>query len=93
MISLLVNLALTYFTLKFVLWLYNSIKETNESESLIINKSEEKNGPKPLNLPPDAKINLPKYNINRIKDTNFKNLLVEDKPKRKNHIRVSVNYM
>jgi hypothetical protein len=93
MISLVVNLALTYFALKFVLWLYGLLKDKDDSQLLIINKSDEKIDPKPLNLPPDPKINLSLDNINNIKDTNFKNLLVKSKSKRKNHITVSVNYV
>jgi hypothetical protein len=93
MISLLVNLVLTYFALKFVLWIYGFLKEKDSSQQLIINKSDEKIDPKPLNLPPDPKINLSLDNINKIKDTNFKNLLVKSKPKRKNHITVSVSYV
>jgi hypothetical protein len=93
MISLVVNLALTYFAFKFVLWLYGFFKDKDSSQLLIINKSDEKIDPKPLDLPPDPKINLSLDNINKIKDTNFKNLLVKHKPKRKNHLVVSVNYV
>lgn len=92
MISILVTLALTYFSLKFVLWLYGFIKD-KEEPNLLINNSEEKNDTKPLNLPPDPKVNLSLKNINRTNDTNFNNLLIKKTKLRRNHISVSVNYM
>jgi len=92
MVSLVVNLILTYFALKFVLWLYGFVKDKEETK-LLINNSEEKIDPKPLNLPSDPKINLSLKNINRTNDTHFNNLLVKKTKLRKNHISVSVNYM
>lgn len=91
MLSLVVNLILTYFTLKFVLWLYGFIKD-DQQQTLLINNSKEKIDPKPLNLPPDPKISLKLSNINRIKDTNFKNLLVKNNKQTRNHLTVSVTY-
>lgn len=92
MISLLVNLVLTYFALRFFLWLYDFSKDEPKQQTLLINDSKEKIEPKPLNLPPDPKISLKLSNINRIKDTNFKNLLVKNNKQTRNHLTVSVTY-
>lgn len=92
MISLLVNLVLTYFALGFFLWLYDFSKDEPKEQTLLINDSKEKIEPKPLNLPPDAKITLLKKNINKIKDTNFKNLLVKENKITKRHLSISVSY-
>jgi hypothetical protein len=92
MISLVTNLVLTYFTLKFFLWLYDFSKDEPKQETSLINDFKEKIEPKPLNLPPDTKITLLRKNINRIKDTNFKNLLAKQKKIKKHHLSISVNY-
>ena len=93
MISLIVTLALTYFAFKFVLWLYGAFKDKEDAPILLINNSEEKIDPKPLNLPPDPKVKLSLKDINNSNDTNFKNLLVKKGKLRRNHISVSVSYV
>lgn len=92
MISLLVNLILTYFTLRFFLWLYDFSKDEPNQQTLLINDFKEKIEPKPLNLPPDTKITLLKKDITRIRDTKFKNLLVKENKTKKRHLSVSVSY-
>jgi hypothetical protein len=92
MISLLVNLALIYFSFKFVLWLYGFTRDKEEPQ-LLINNIEQKIDPKPLILPPDPKINLSLDNIDKMKDTNFKNLLAKEARKiRRKHLSIRVNY-
>lgn len=92
MISIFVSIALTYFSLRLILWMFNLSKD-KEDPQIIVNFPDEKIVPKPLNLPPDPKVQLSLKDINNSNDTNFKNLLVKKNKLRRNHITVSVNYM
>lgn len=94
MISLIVNIILTYFTFRFVLWLFNLNKDnTEDQQSMLIENSQQKIDLEPLILPPDPKINLSLDNINSSNDTNIKNILLEKETKiKRKHITVRVNY-
>lgn len=91
MISIFMSIALTYFSLKLILWMFNLSKD-KENQQIIINFPDEKIDPKPLILSPDPKVKLSLKDINNSNDTNFKNLLVKKNKLRRNHITVSVNY-
>jgi ABC-type antimicrobial peptide transport system ATPase subunit len=90
--SLIVSLLLTYFSFKFVLWLFQFNKEENLSSSIQIVPKSPYNEPL-INAAPDFEIkSIPKRPNNKSLDKNFKDLLIIQKPKRKNHISVSVSY-
>lgn len=90
--SLIVSLLLTYFSFKFVVWLFEFNKEDNISNNIEI--SPKLPHIKPLiNAVPDFEIkSMPRRPNNCSLDKNFKELLIIQKPKRRNHISVSVNY-
>jgi hypothetical protein len=90
--SLIVSLLLTYFSFKFVVWLFEFNKEDNISNNIEISSKSPYIEPL-INAAPDFEIkSMPRKPNNESYDKNFKELLIIQKPIRRNHISVSVSY-